>query len=177
MMGAVDSSNSDLLIVDLDLPGLNGMVGLREFHRHRHGVKILATSESFANDLLLDCLSSGFHGCLEKTSSASEILEALERAAEGGVHIPRPLDDSKVTGSVDHFEDLTPRQRAVIEQVAEGKSNKEVARVLGISEGTVKVHVNAAYKTLGVHNRVSAALMLQPHLHSRHPAHEQELLV
>lgn len=55
---------------------------------------------------------------------------------------------------------LTARQKEVMELLAEGKSNKQIASVLGISEGTVKVHVNAAFRALGVHNRVNAATAL-----------------
>jgi DNA-binding NarL/FixJ family response regulator len=55
---------------------------------------------------------------------------------------------------------LTARQKEVLELLAEGKSNKQIGTALGISEGTVKVHVNAAFRALGVHNRVNAATAL-----------------
>lgn len=177
--GAIDATSSDLLIIDLGLPGLNGLAGLKELHRHHPQVKILVTSENFSDDVLLDCLTSGFHGCLEKTSTASQVLEALKRAAEGGVYISHPITEVTPlhdTGKSDEpLDNLTPRQRAVIEKVAEGMSNKEVARALGICEGTVKVHVNAAYKVLGVHNRVAAAIMLQKQFQSSNAADQTQL--
>src|SRR3546814_9920177 len=70
---------------------------------------------------------------------------------------------------------LTRRQRDVIQLLAEGKSNKEIASILQITEGTVKVHVNAAFRALGVHNRVSAVVALNPKQINRSEENTSEL--
>jgi len=71
------------------------------------------------------------------------------------------------TGSSADEAKLTVRQKEVLDLLADGKSNKQIASALGISEGTVKVHVNATFRVLGVHNRVNAAAALMAHSGSR----------
>lgn len=147
-----------LMIIDLDLPGLNASSGIRLTRLHYPDLRILVTAASFDRACVVECLSAGAYGCIAKSLCCTEIAQALETIGNGRVYAPATFHDE-----LDH--DPTPkipiplsdRQRDVLEQLAAGKSNKEIARKLGIAEGTVKVHLNAVFRALGVHNRVGAA--------------------
>jgi DNA-binding NarL/FixJ family response regulator len=109
-------------------------------------------------------LSAGSHGFIPKNSSSLELEHALRATAGGQVFVsPMSADRSAPESSQPRTfneSQLTARQKEVLDLLAAGKSNKQIAWALGISEGTVKVHVNAAFRTLGVHNRVNATTAL-----------------
>lgn len=114
------------------------------------------------------------HGYISKSFRASQIMEAIQKVMEGGVfrpddarlstgpdpatHVPRIAERGPTV--ITAHRGLSPREIEVMRMLAQGKSNKEIARQLGLAEGTVKVHVNAVYRLLNVHNRVSALLAM-----------------
>lgn len=158
-------SRVTLAVINYDLPGMKRASGLRRLCEAWPSVRILVTADVCDRDTILEVLSAGSHGFIPKSSSAQELEHALTATSEGHVFVsPLPVDQ-KTSGTahpngsaVDAR--LTARQKEVLDLVAGGKSNKQIATVLGISEGTVKVHVNAAFRALGVHNRVSATTAL-----------------
>lgn len=158
-------SRVTLAVINYDLPGMKRASGLRRLCEAWPSVRILVTADVCDRDTILEVLSAGSHGFIPKSSSAQELEHALMATSEGHVFVsPLPVDQ-KTSGTahpngsaVDAR--LTARQKEVLDLVAGGKSNKQIATVLGISEGTVKVHVNAAFRALGVHNRVSATTAL-----------------
>jgi len=158
-------SRVTLAVINYDLPGMKRANGLRRLCEAWPSVRILVTADGCDRDTILEVLSAGSHGFIPKSSSARELEQALTATSEGHVfvsHLPteqKPLVAAPTNGPVGN-ERLTNRQKEVLDLVATGKSNKQIANALGISEGTVKVHVNAAFRTLGVHNRVSATTAL-----------------
>ena len=160
-----------LVTVELSLPGLQSFVGVRQLREQFPAVRLVIISAMADRETILHSLAAGTHGFIPKRFQGSEILEAMTFVIKGQVFVPPDLPDMPERREPDqedgHFFNaagsaLTRRQRDVIQLLAEGKSNKEIASILEITEGTVKVHVNAAFRALGVHNRVSAVVALNP---------------
>jgi DNA-binding NarL/FixJ family response regulator len=164
-------SRVTLAVIHFDLPGMKRAAGLRRLCESWPSVRTLVTADGHDRDMILDILSAGSHGFIPKSSSTAELEQALRATAGGHIFVlpssmDRPLhQDSEPVTSINEAR-LTARQKEVLDLLAEGKSNKQIGSALGISEGTVKVHVNAAFRVLGVHNRVNAttALLAQSEL-------------
>ena len=158
-------SRVSLAVINYDLPGMKQVSGLRRLCEAWPLVRILVIADSCDRDTILEVLAAGSQGFIPKSGSAQELKNALTAISEGHVFVsPLPVehkvpDALRSNGSAADTR-LTVRQKEVLELVAAGKSNKQIAIALGISEGTVKVHVNAAFRALGVHNRVSATTAL-----------------
>lgn len=160
-----------LATVELSLPGLQGYAGVRQLREQFPDVRLIVISAVADRETILHSLAAGIHGFIPKRFQGSEILAAMTLIMKGHVFVPPDLPEMPERREADQEEshffnaagaNLTRRQRDVIQLLAEGKSNKEIAALLQITEGTVKVHVNAAFRALGVHNRVSAVVALQP---------------
>lgn len=154
-----------LAVVSYDLPGMKRTKGLRRLSEAWPSVPILVTADNGDRDTILEVLSAGSHGFIPKSSSTSELEHALRATAGGQVFVSpmsgnRPIPESSNQQTSINQARLTARQKEVLDHLAAGKSNKQIAWALGISEGTVKVHVNAAFRSLGVHNRVNATTAL-----------------
>jgi DNA-binding NarL/FixJ family response regulator len=152
---------------DLAMPGVDGPYFLQRIRKMFPKVRIAVVSGSGGRDEIILALQAGVHGYVPKTLGISEIAQAFKVILSGGIFVPPLL--SEVAG--DHHSPapvrtmrpsdagtpLTPRQQAVLKLIRSGKSNKEIARELSLTENTVKVHINALYRALGVHNRYGAA--------------------
>lgn len=115
---------------------------------------------------MLEAVRLGAAGFIPKTSSSKVMLSALRLVMSGGVYLPPALIDENSVSTRDapgadmslDATPLTPRQREVLALLGQGKSNKEIARTLNLSEGTVKLHVTAILKALNVSNRTGAVV-------------------
>lgn len=157
-------SRVGLAVVQFDLPGMKQTDGLRRLCDASPSTPILVTGDSCDRDTILEVLSAGSHGFIPRSSAAPELEHALKAIAGGQVFVSPTSANAAAPepprANVAHHEELTARQKEVLSLLAAGKSNKQIAWELGISEGTVKVHVNAAFRVLGVHNRVNATTAL-----------------
>lgn len=153
-----------LAVIDYDLPGMKRTNGLHRLCEAWPSIPILVTADGCDRDTILEMLSAGSHGFISKSSSPQELEHALRATARGQVFVSPALGDRPASESSQprtfNEAKLTARQKEVLDLLAAGKSNKQIAWALGISEGTVKVHVNAAFRALGVHNRVNATTAL-----------------
>lgn len=163
LCGILDTQPPDLLVIDSLLDGLDGIGAVRRICERHPNMKVCVTVEEFSRSFAAQCMASGVAACFEKTASARVIFDAFRALSAGGIYFPEiytspPQDQAHGSGG-DHsgeIDALTPRQRKVLQTMAQGNSNKEIARILGIREGTVKVHLSAVYRVLGVNNRVAA---------------------
>lgn len=155
--------NFSLVMTDLAMPGGKWLESLAEIHKLLPEVPIVILSAVFDKEIVQKTIDLGVSGYIPKTSSNSIILSAINLIMSGGMYIPPELLGSQQTQNIikdtlnaseQHV--LTPRQIEVLEKVAEGKSNKIIAYELGLSEGTVKLHVTAILKLLKVNNRTGA---------------------
>ena len=158
---AFAANRAAFLVIDNSLPGMFGISGLRDIMCRAIDTKVCLLVETPTAELITRCIDVGIDGCVEKQHTKEDLPSALDALASDKLHLPRPTQAKSALAQNDNVDMLTRQQRNVIQIMAKGKSNKEIARELGICEGTVKVHVNAAYRALGVHNRVAAVSKLQ----------------
>lgn len=159
-----------LLILDggIDLAPVvpQGIRGLR--HRYPW-LALVIVDWRRDRDVVLRAIGEGAHGFIPKDMEQDEMLQAFRQVMSGQVYVPpivsnvdAEMSESSSSGSPQaSITSLTERQREVLTHMSMGKSNKEIARSLRISESTVKVHVAAAFRLLGVRNRVGAVAMIQ----------------
>ncbi|MGZ9113799.1 MAG: LuxR C-terminal-related transcriptional regulator [Brevundimonas sp.] len=158
-----------LLVVDLALPGLEELEGMQRLRMKYSGLRVVAVAWGEDRNSALAALGAGAHGYVPKTLSAPDMLTAFRTVMGGQVYVPPMVADMARQVSrnpppacgLAPGVSLTARQRDVIQLLSAGRSNKQIARALSIAEGTVKVHMTAAFRTLGVHNRVSAAAAMR----------------
>ncbi|HIJ62106.1 MAG TPA: response regulator transcription factor [Rhodospirillaceae bacterium] len=155
------------VLLDLGMPGLPWNEGLQTLRQKLPSeVPIIVLSASDDRRHVLQAVNLGAAGFIPKTSSSRVMLSALKLVLSGGVYLPPALlDQSPEHGYADGggghdgaASFLTPRQREVLVLLGQGKSNKEIARVLQLAEGTVKLHVTAILKALNVNNRTRAVV-------------------
>ena len=156
-------SRVGLAVIQFDLPGMKRTKGLRRLCETWPAVPILITADRCDRDTTLEVL--GRKPWLHREEQLTAGTGTRDAGnSRGQVFVP-PMpagrsDAEPAQAGINHPAVLTARQKEVLNLLAAGKSNKQIAWALGISEGTVKVHVNAAFRALGVHNRVNATTAL-----------------
>tara|TARA_B110000305_G_C19449453_1_gene646932 strand:- start:220 stop:909 length:690 start_codon:yes stop_codon:yes gene_type:complete len=163
---AAENKDLDIALVDLSMPGLDNFNGLRRLREELGDVPIVVVSALDRGTEIRQAMECGISGYIPKTLESSIVLCALKLVFSGGVYLPPALlDKDRSRGDADSIEAnggevarLTPRQSDVLALVARGLSNKEIARDLELAEGTVKLHVTALLKVLGVNNRTQAVV-------------------
>lgn len=156
----------DIVLMDLAMPGMTWNEGLQRLKELLpESVPIIVLSASDDRRYVLQAVNMGAAGFIPKTSSSRVMLSALKLVLSGGVYLPPALleqgssqSDGLGMTSENAVSFLTPRQREVLALLGQGKSNKEIARVLQLAEGTVKLHVTAILKALNVNNRTRAVV-------------------
>lgn len=161
--------NPEVILLDMRMPGMNGLEVLRRLRQSSLPTPVVMLTTSTEENDLVECLRSGAQGYLLKEMEPSSLVSALEEILEGKTVIAPHLAQllvRVVQGQTPAVEDtstpfdlLTPRENEILSLLAEGQSNKVIARNLGISDGTVKLHVKAILRKLGIHSRVEAAVL------------------
>ena len=163
----------DIILLDMRMPEINGLGVLSRLNDLGLNMPISMLTTSTEERDLVEALQNGAKGYLLKDMEPDSLVVAL-RDIVGGKTIVAPtlapilakvvqgnVPDSNVEETP--FEDLTPRETEILGLLAEGQSNKVIARNLGISDGTVKLHVKAILRKLSVHSRVEAAVLAVEH--------------
>ncbi|MDR3445156.1 MULTISPECIES: response regulator transcription factor [unclassified Dyella] len=175
---APEASSLSLALIDLAMPGVQGSEHLAEVIEHLPQVPVMVLSGSEDGALMKSLLAMGVQGFIPKAYSPDIMLSAVRLVLSGGVYVPPLLLQERADGPVstpaavaaqtassaaDSLEErlrklLTERQIDVLRLLSQGKPNKLIARDLGISEGTVKIHLAAIFRALNVRNRVEAVV-------------------
>lgn len=158
---AAEALRPDLLLLDLSMAGLGGLGATLEIRRRGLQVKILILTQHAEAVSLRRALEAGANGYVVKTARGDELLAAIRAVLAGGTYIDPQLAGALVTapgrdaGSTadEALARLTPRERQVLQLVAEGYSNKEVAQTLDIAVKTVMAHRANLMEKLDIHNR------------------------
>ena len=153
----------DLLLMDLHMPGADGLSGVRAISLRSPQVPVAVVSADEDPAAVRAMLALGVAGFIPKTESPAVIASAVRLILAGGVYVPPRLMDrgSSDFRAAEAPSVLTGRQMDVVRLLARGLSNKGIARELNVSEGTVKVHLLAVFRALDVRNRTSAVLAAQ----------------
>lgn len=157
----------DLILIDAGSLEPGTLLLLKEVHEQNPQTRFAVMSTSNTRADVLNCLSAGFHGFLYKLQSDDELLTAINDLLSGRIYVPRWLADAdegrsdlpSSSGPRAERLKLTPRQHEILPLLAQGMSNKEIARSLGIAEGTTKIHTAALLRALGARNRTEAAFI------------------
>lgn len=160
-----------LALFDLNMPGMDNWVNLRTVRTTYPDVRVSVVSASQNRNDVLMALRTGLHGYVYKGLGAAEMERALRLICDGIIYVPPILTDCHAADQpgADQplpaqrerddqlISNMTPRQKEILNLLVAGKSNKAMARALGLSEGTVKFHLAAVFRVLGSSNRVEAA--------------------
>lgn len=160
----------DLILVDLRMPGMSGAEALAALRDGFPESKVAVVSAWEERAEIFAALSAGVHGYIPKSLPSSEIAAALKSILAGGIFVPpaigkrepgAPLESGMTAAGVASGDKLTLRQKEVLNELLKGHSSKEIARTLSIAEGTVKIHLAAIYRALGVRTRAEAIAKLK----------------
>lgn len=158
----------DLILLDLYMPGANGFDLLSQVCGSATAAPVVVLSGNEDAGHVRKALDCGAAGFIPKSTGREVMLSALRLVLAGGIYLPpdlihappppmpEPIHPGEASGQ--DLASLTERQREVLRRLGQGYSNKQIARDLGVSENTVKVHVAAILRALGASNRTEAAL-------------------
>jgi two-component system, NarL family, nitrate/nitrite response regulator NarL len=163
----------DVILLDMRMPQMSGLEVLRRLRQGGLRMPIVMLTTSTEEEDLIQCLRNGAQGYLLKEMEPGDLVDALEEIIQGKTvvapHLAQLLvrvvqgQPDAIEQNAGPFDALTPREGEILTLLAEGQSNKVIARNLGISDGTVKLHVKAILRKLGVHSRVEAAVLAVQH--------------
>ncbi len=170
----VRKTTPDVILLDLRMPEISGLDVLKTLSDQKPDIPVVMLTTSAEEQDLAAALRKGARGYLMKDMEPDELVIALRDIVAGNTIVAPALTgvlaDLVKNGNRQQrkeaeqpFTELTPREREILGHLAEGQSNKVIARHLDISDGTVKLHVKAILRKLGVHSRVEAAVMAVEH--------------
>ena len=147
----------DVAVVDLRLPDGSGVDFLERIADEHPAVRSLILSVNAGEQDVLAAFEAGVCGYLSKSTERHELIDAIRQIAAGGTYFPaaiqRKIDEGHARPK------LTDRERAVLEGIARGQSNKEIAETLGIADITVRQYVSSVLRKLGAQDRTQAAVL------------------
>ncbi len=149
----------DVVVLDITMPGLNGLDICRELRRKDKNIAVLILSMHDDEQFIVRALHNGASGYLFKESAADQLIEALRTVSEGGVYLGPGISRSLLTrienGDGDLYERLTTRERQVLQLIAEGNTNRQVAEDLNLAVKTVDTHRSRLMRKLNIHDQTA----------------------
>ncbi len=156
--------DADLVLLDLHMPGTNGFTGLVYLRGRNPGIPVVVVSGSEEPRVMRRAIEYGASGFIPKSSPLDGIADAITAVLAGEIWLPEdigdPADDEPDADSefAAKLASLTPQQFRVLMMLTEGLLNKQIAYELNVSEATIKAHVTAILRKLGVHSRTQAVI-------------------
>ena len=165
---AVRRHRPDILVLDIHMPGKGGLAVLRALHEERLPTKVVLLAATLADAEVIEAMRHGARGMVLKERATQQLLQCLRKVHAGEQWVEKPafghaLDTlmHRESGARDVHAVLTPREVEMVRLVVSGLRNKDVAKRLAISEGTVKIHLHNIYEKLHVQSRVELVLRAQ----------------
>lgn len=157
----------DLVLMDLSMPGSEGATSVRQFHHRYPDAVIVVISGLDHREEIERVMESGAVGFISKSTPSKVMLNALRLVLEGGIYLPpqllqvalphdQPLSTPVGSRRQTNAHGLSSRQNEALTLLGRGLSNKEIAEIMGLAEGTVKIHIAAVYQVLHISSRFEA---------------------
>ncbi|OBT16436.1 DNA-binding response regulator [Vibrio sp. UCD-FRSSP16_10] len=153
----------DLVLLDLKMPGANGMSGLMQLRSEFPDIAVVVISASEEPSVVSQVKSHGAFGFIPKSTDMRSLINALNQVLNGDPFFPEGLvkQAEQYSDITDKLTSLTPQQYKVLAMLADGLLNKQIAYELDVSVATIKAHMTAIFRKLGVTNRTQAVILLQ----------------
>ena len=160
-----DDAEVDLVLLDLNMPGVQGLSGLLFLRAQHPEVPVVIVSASEDPVTIRRCIEFGASGFVPKSEPVDQIRTAVRAVLDGQVWTPKDIDlaagkDRDTSDLLSRLSTLTPQQVRVLMMLGEGLLNKQIAFKLGVSEATIKAHVSAILQKLGVDSRTQAVIAI-----------------
>ncbi len=151
----VEALHPEVALLDLGMPGLNGLDAAREIMQSSTGTKVVILTQHNEEPYILEALRAGVHGYVLKSQSVSDVVQAIRDVTRGKLYVSPAISEVVVSAyrgqSRLPADLLTTREREVLQLVAEGKSTKQIAEILGIAQKTAESHRSHLMVKLGIH--------------------------
>jgi DNA-binding NarL/FixJ family response regulator len=163
-----DALDPDVVLMDLLMPNVDGLTAIAAIHKAHPDTDIVAVTSFIEEDKVTSALEAGASGYLLKDAGAEEVARAIRAARAGEVHLDPQVarvlaQRMRARKEEPYAEPLTPREIEVLQLVASGAANKEIAAQLSITERTARTHVSNILGKLGLASRTQAALWAVDH--------------
>ncbi len=161
----LESNDVDLLLLDLHMPGSQSLFGLLQIRKLFPELPVAVVSGTDNHTVVTKILAAGALGFIPKTTQSAEIAQAIKTILEGEIWLPDSYRDNveaideEFSQLAEKIASLTPSQYKVLCYLREGLLNKQIGYNLEIAEATVKAHITAIFKKLGINNRTQAVLI------------------
>jgi DNA-binding NarL/FixJ family response regulator len=151
----VEVYQPDIAVLDLSMPGLNGVDAAREILQRYPRLGIILLTVHAEDYQVVTALRAGIRGYVIKTQAADELVRAIREVASGGMYlspdVSRVVVEMYLSKSETHSDPLTPRERQVLQLIAEGRTTKEIATLLGLTSKTAESYRARIMEKLGIH--------------------------
>lgn len=151
----------DLVLLDLMLPGLNGMSLLSVLRKRHPSIPVLIVSALEDGETIRKAMRNGASGFVTKSGNSQVLMDAVRKVLAGELYLPDKYSPEDEKTEREAKVRLTPTQLKVLQLLADGYSNREIAELLGVAVGTVKLHLFSIYKALGVNSRAQALIAVK----------------
>jgi DNA-binding NarL/FixJ family response regulator len=156
VIGLAEQFRPDVILLDLAMPTLNGIAAVREIAKVSPRTKIILLTMHTEEHHILEALRAGVKGCVVKTQAPEHLLQAIREVCGGGVYLSPSVSGVVVQGYLSRaelpYDPLTNRERQVLQLIAEGKTTKETAVILGVSVKTAESHRSTLMEKLDIHS-------------------------
>lgn len=162
-----EHNDADLVLLDLNMPGANGFSGLAFLRGQMPELPVVVVSGAEDGSTINKCMDLGASGFIPKSAPLSVLSTAISQVLDGGEYLPEGVDLNAESFSDEEarlaaaISSLTPQQFRVMSMLTQGLLNKQIAYDLEVSEATIKAHVTAILRKLGVNSRTQAVIVCQ----------------
>ena len=159
--------DADLVLLDLQMPGAHGYSGLVFLRSHFPEISVIVVSACEDPAIMCQAIDHEASGYIAKSSRLESIADAIEQVLQGDIYLPEQArrhqhqPDQRALDMAERLASLTPQQFRVLTMMTEGMLNKQIAYDLEVSEATIKAHVTAIFRKLGVRTRTQAVIAVQ----------------
>ena len=167
---AIRELKPDLAVLDVSMPDMTGLDVLAALDSEGLNIPVVFLTATASDQQIATAVTFGARGIVLKDAAPDSLIQCLRTVADGGRWLPPEVVDAALSRESERRlethrveQSMTSREREIALLVAEGMSNKEIGRKLGVSEGTVKIHLHNIYQKLGVSNRTSLAALALAH--------------